>query len=106
MLLGRCGEAMALGAGVADPAVAQRCDDADWLVRGLWGLTGSYSLQGGTVVHYVLDEIGSSFAAAPSTEQSDAAFTMVPFIDPSSGQAFSVFYPRRTVEEWERATCC
>lgn len=109
MLLGRCGE------GIADVPAGderQRHDDVDWLMHGLWGLTGSYSINGGNadamVVHYVLDEIGSSFAPAPSPERPDAgmaAFLMIPFINPEDSVAYSIFFPRRRVCEWERATC-
>ncbi len=112
MLLGRCGEGMAGGAAVDDGAEWQQHDDVEWLMRGVWGLSGSYSIDSGDggamVVHYVLDEIGSSFAPIPSAEHPDpdtAAFLMVPFINPEDGVAYSIFFPRRRICEWERATC-
>ena len=112
MLLGRCGEGMAEAGGENDEQQQRQVEDVDWLMRGLWGLSGSYSIENGDagpmVVHYVLDEIGSSFTPAPCVDNPDpdtAAFLMVPFINPADGAAYSIFFPRRRVCEWERATC-
>lgn len=113
MLLGRCGESMTSTSGeILDERQQRQVDDVDWIMRALWGLTGSYSIDNGDtgpmVVHYVLDEIGSSFAPAPSVDNPDpkmAAFLMVPFINPADGVAYSIFFPRRFVRQWERATC-
>ena len=105
MLLGRCGNFLA-----GDHGDLELFDDMDWLLRGLDGLSGKFSVPAGAdgapiVVHYVLDEIGSSFHPSPSPEHPDAAFLMTPFIDPATGQSFSIFFPRRAVGEWEAATC-
>eukprot|EP01052_Picozoa_sp_SAG31_P044459 SAG31_NODE_7758_length_1602_cov_1.607452_1_plen_437_part_01 len=112
MLLGRCGEFLGEGDEGFRKGFRKQCDDADWLMRGVWSITGSYSVarsgSSAMVVHYVLDEIGSSFAPAPSVHTPDpaaAAFLMVPFVNPTDGVAYSVFFPRRRVTKWDRATC-
>ncbi len=92
-------------------------DDAQHMAQAMWSLVGSYAYDDREghcqQVQYILDEVGSrvcevfprrSLKLGPEDDKS-AGFHRALVFHPTSGEAFTAFWPRRDVEEGEIATC-